>query len=76
MFNNTFFWPYTRIQQQFGFFFSSFFLRGLDQFPVVSFMCNTHSAAVKLSSWKNDEFGFTHITDPLDLSLLRVEQED
>jgi len=39
-------------------------------------MCNTHSAAVKLSSWKNDEFGFTHITDPLDLSLLRVEQED
>lgn len=37
----------------------------------VTCMCNTHSCSEveQLMTAGNDEFGFTHITDPLDLSL-------
>lgn len=45
--------------------------RSVSLFPVVSLMCNTLrcNQAEQLVSAGNDEFGFTHISEPLHLSL-------
>ncbi len=46
--------------------------RSVSLFPVVSLMCNTLSCSQVEQPMiaGNDEFGFTHISDPLHLSLL------